>query len=133
VEIGNPQQFQNQFIEWSSLGLLRILTHLGMIPSVCEPPQHLPSTYVCSRGFWLYTEAGGVLEVYPCVNSIVRKGDLIARIKTIFGNVVAQVRSPCSGIVIGRSSNPGRGGWMCVCVCACVCVSRRVAASGAYP
>lgn len=30
----------------------------------------------------------------------------MARIKNIFGNVVDEYVAPCSGIVIGRSSNP---------------------------
>ncbi|KAG2231303.1 hypothetical protein INT48_006414 [Thamnidium elegans] len=61
-----------------------------------------PSTILCSKGFW----TGGVLEVYPGVNTIIKKGDIIARIKNIFGNVVDEYYAPCSGIVIGRSSNP---------------------------
>ncbi len=48
----------------------------------------------------------GVLEVYPSVNTIIKKGQLIARIKSIFGNVIDEIYSPNSGITIGRSSNP---------------------------
>lgn len=33
------------------------------------------------------------------MNTIIRKGDLIARIKNIFGNVVDEYYAPCSGIV----------------------------------
>lgn len=47
----------------------------------------------------IYTKTGGVLEVYPGVNTIIKKGDLIARIKNIFGNVVDEYYAPCSGIV----------------------------------
>lgn len=104
-----------------------------------------PSTILCSKGFWviiqhtifflsnnllffkIYTKTGGVLEVYPGVNTIIKKGDIIARIKNIFGNVVDEYYAPCSGVVstqdmieagecyiftlnfsqvIGRSSNP---------------------------
>lgn len=58
-----------------------------------------PSTILCSKGFWIYTKTGGVLEVYPGVNTIIKKGDIIARIKNIFGNVVDEYYAPCSGIV----------------------------------
>ncbi|KAI9031913.1 hypothetical protein CLU79DRAFT_730653 [Phycomyces nitens] len=111
VEIGNPQLFQNQYIEWSFMGVMRILDNLEMFALsntraqpivVCSPP----STILCSKGFWIYTTTGGVLEVYPAVNTIIRKGNLIARIKNIFGNVVDEYFAPCGGIVIGRSSNP---------------------------
>ncbi|KAJ3123285.1 hypothetical protein HK100_011657 [Physocladia obscura] len=65
-----------------------------------------PNTIICSRGFWIYTKTGGVLEVYPAVNTIIKKGALIARIKNIFGNIVDEIFSPSSGVTIGRSSNP---------------------------
>ncbi|KAI9003697.1 hypothetical protein BC832DRAFT_87777 [Gaertneriomyces semiglobifer] len=108
VEIGNPQLFQNQFVQWSYMGVMRILAWLNMFPmdpenAVQSPP---PSTIVCSKGFWIYTKTGGVLEVYPNVNSVVRKGQLIARIKNIFGNIVDEIYAPSTGVTIGRSSNP---------------------------
>ncbi|KAI8824697.1 hypothetical protein BJ741DRAFT_61547 [Chytriomyces cf. hyalinus JEL632] len=163
VEIGNPQLFQNQYVHWSYMGVMRILTYLGMFPPLeAEPPisndddvwmdpeilatrvanasmgkellldhffQNLtplyavflveknggdkpilyhqpPNTIICSKGFWIYTKTGGVLEVYPAVNTVIRKGDLIARIKNIFGNIVDEIFSPSSGVTIGRSSNP---------------------------
>ncbi|CDS06151.1 hypothetical protein LRAMOSA08679 [Lichtheimia ramosa] len=111
VEIGNPQLFQNQYIQWSYMGVMRILDHLDMFPMDNAKPKDErssgpPNTVLCSKGFWIYTKTGGVLEVYPGVNTIIRKGDLMARIKNIFGNVVDEYVAPCSGIVIGRSSNP---------------------------
>jgi len=110
VEIGNPQLFQNQYVQWSYVGVMRILDHLEMFKldnadnGELDPPP--PTTVLCSKGFWIYTRTGGVLEVYPGVNTTIKKGDLIARIKNIFGNVVDEYFAPCAGITIGRSSNP---------------------------
>ncbi|KAJ3361689.1 hypothetical protein HDU91_003798 [Kappamyces sp. JEL0680] len=108
VEIGNPQLFQNQFVQWSYKGVMRILAYLNMFKSNISDLSSAgsPLTILCSRGFWMYTQTGGVLEVYPLVNSIVKKGDLIARIKNIFGNIVDEIFSTHSGVTIGRSSNP---------------------------
>ncbi|KAI8967165.1 hypothetical protein BDF20DRAFT_902111 [Mycotypha africana] len=111
VEIGNPQLFQSQYVQWSYMGVMRILDDLNMY-SLNEAAtndmviQGPPNTILCSKGFWIYTKTGGVLEVFPGVNTIIKKGDLIARIKNIFGNVIEEYYAPCSGIVIGRSSNP---------------------------
>jgi predicted deacylase len=126
VEIGNPQLIQSLYVQWSYMGVMRILAYLNMFtpsleyittensvitapasgPSTTAAPANLfypafgsPSTIICSRGFWIYTKTGGVLEVYPSVNSIVKAGDLIARIKSIFGNIVDEVFSPESGVV----------------------------------
>ncbi|KAJ3383263.1 hypothetical protein HDU84_003742 [Entophlyctis sp. JEL0112] len=141
VEIGNPQLFQNQYVQWSYMGVMRIMTYFGMFPSIdsVDPPlpssndtwmdpenltrhmstlniddpasgtsaaQRPPNTIICSRGYWIYTRTGGVLEVYPAVNTIIKKGALIARIKNIFGNIVDEIFSPGHGVTIGRSSNP---------------------------
>ncbi|OZJ04772.1 hypothetical protein BZG36_01865 [Bifiguratus adelaidae] len=109
VEIGNPQQFQTQYVQWSYMGVMRILNHLQMFTvdlscmDLVQPP---PSTVLCSKGFWIYTNTGGVLEVYPNVNTLIKKGNLIARIKNIFGNIVDEYYAPCNGVIIGRSSNP---------------------------
>lgn len=80
---------------------MRILEHLEMyaLDDPCSNDLGPPSTILCSKGFWIYTKTGGVLEVYPGVNTIIKKGDLIARIKNIFGNVVDEYYAPCSGIV----------------------------------
>ncbi|KAJ3223281.1 hypothetical protein HK099_001322 [Clydaea vesicula] len=129
VEIGNPQLFQNQYVQWSYMGVMSILSYLGMFssasptwpPEVTEelmkiasagegktdpflstksfPAMPAPSTIICSKGFWIYTKTGGVLEVYPGVNTVIRKGAMIARIKNIFGNIVETIFSPASGIV----------------------------------
>ncbi|GAA5797903.1 hypothetical protein HPULCUR_003299 [Helicostylum pulchrum] len=118
VEIGNPQTFQDHYVQWSFMGVMRILDHFGMYPissvnaneisghNAIENPSGPLNTVLCSRGFWLYTKTGGLLEVYPDVNKFVRKGEIIARIKNMFGNVVEEYFSPCTGVIIGRSSNP---------------------------
>ncbi|KAI8909845.1 hypothetical protein BC831DRAFT_517794 [Entophlyctis helioformis] len=86
---------------------MRILAYLNMFTAEEEEPTTpQPNTILCSKGFWIYTNTGGVLEVYPAVNSIIRKGDLIARIKNIFGNIVDEIYAPSHGVTIGRSSNP---------------------------
>ncbi|CEI98949.1 hypothetical protein RMCBS344292_13044 [Rhizopus microsporus] len=101
VEIGNPQSFQTQFVQWAYIGTMRILDHLEMytLASQHSKMEGPSSTILCSKGFWIYTKMGGILEVYPNVNTIIRKNDLIARIKNIFGNVVEEYYAPCSGIV----------------------------------
>lgn len=88
-----PSQIKSVLAPHDSNGIL-------LIDSQPFPP------VVCSKGFWTYTQTGGVLEVYVTVNSFVQKGMLVARIKDIFGNVQDESFAPCDGMVIGRSSNP---------------------------
>jgi predicted deacylase len=108
VEIGNPSIFQSQYVEWSYIGVMRVLTYLNMFREITIDlsPSPAPLTVLCSKGYWIYTKTGGLLEVYPKVNSIIKKGALIARIKNIFGNIVDEVYCPENGVNIGKSSNP---------------------------
>jgi len=108
VEIGNPQLLQNQFIQWTSAGILNVLDHFNMYSRTLEEKEDdaPTSAVVCKHGYWTYTTNGGILEVYPGVNTLIKKGDLVARMRNIFGNFVEEYFSEEDGIVIGRSSNP---------------------------
>jgi predicted deacylase len=78
VEIGNPQLFQSRYVLWSYSGVMRILSYLSMFTPESELSKP-PNMILCSKGFWIYTTTGGVLEVYPNVNTFIKRGDLIAR------------------------------------------------------
>ena len=66
----------------------------------------MKNTILCSSSYWLYTDEGGILEVFPKIKSMVRKGDRIATVKTIFGKVIREYFAPEDGIVIGKSVSP---------------------------
>jgi predicted deacylase len=57
----------------------------------------------------MYTDHGGLLEVYPDMAGRVLAGDVVARLHNIFGDVVEEHRAPHDGIVIGKSVNPVGG------------------------
>lgn len=104
VEVGNPNAFQSALIQDGTVGVLNVLSRLGMIE---EDEEESPGEPVmCMRSYWLYTEAGGVLEVYPELAARVRTGELVARVRDIFGDLIAEYRAPEDGIVIGRSTHP---------------------------
>lgn len=104
VEIGNPQVFQQEFIKSSLTGLRQVLAEVGMI-NIRRVKEGAPPV-ICASSKWIYTDVGGLLEVFPKVTERVAKGDLIARVRTIFGEICREFRAPEDGIVIGRSVNP---------------------------
>jgi predicted deacylase len=104
VEVGNPQRFQRGLIKSSLSGIHNVLGHLKMLPLNEDVLTEEP--VICRRSFWLYTDCGGLLEVYPSVASYVRKNELIARVTNVFGDVIREYRSPEDGIVIGKNTNP---------------------------
>jgi predicted deacylase len=105
VEIGNPNRFQESLIEQGEVGVRNVITRLGMLPDVkLVTTGHSPA--VCIRSYWMYTEVGGVLEVFPDLADRVVKGEKVASVADIFGDTQAEYFAPENGIVIGRSTHP---------------------------
>lgn len=104
VEYGNPQVYQKDMIERGIKGILSLVDWLGMqsfkIENVATEP------VLCKKSYWIYTDAGGLLEVYAELNQIVEKGELIATLKNPFGDVLKQYLAPERGVIIGKSANP---------------------------
>lgn len=107
LEIGNPQRFQKDYIKNSLVGVRAVLGDLGLTPK--RKLALGASPVICDRSFWMYTDHGGLLDVYPSVTDLVFAGDIVARLHNIFGDVVAEYAAPVDGIVIGKSVNPVGG------------------------
>lgn len=102
VEI-NPTVLE-LLIEQGEIGVRNVIARLGMLPATEEVTGHDP--VVCVRSYWMYTEVGGVLEVFPDLADRVKKGEKVARVADIFGDTQAEYFAPEDGIVIGRSTHP---------------------------
>jgi len=104
VEVGNPNAFQATMIADGTAGVLNVLARLGMTDDKEEQSAQEP--IMCMRSYWMYTDVGGVLEVLPQLAARVRTGELVARVRDIFGELIAEYRAPEDGVVIGRSTHP---------------------------
>lgn len=105
VEVGDPQRFQRGLIRSSRIGIQAVLAHLGMYD---PDPSGLmrEETIECARSFWMYTDSGGVLRVLVDVAQRVEKGQLVATISDLFGDLVREYYAADDGVVVGKSSNP---------------------------
>ena len=105
VEIGNPHQFQPEYIRRSLVGIRAVLGEFGLVSrrkklaAGAEP-------VICQSSSWLYTQEGGLLEVYPSVTDTVAAGDVIATVRDIFGDVLQEYQAPHDGVIIGKSVEP---------------------------
>ena len=104
VEIGDPQVFQPNLIRGSLVGLRSVLADMGMIAK--RPVREGPRPIICERSYWIYTDHGGLLEVFPSVAERVQAGQPIAQLKDLFGQVTREYLAPQDGVVIGKSVNP---------------------------
>ncbi len=104
VEAGDPNRFQRGMIKTAVTGAMNVMSDLNMIEDPIEEPVE-PAVY-CSTSYWLYTNAGGILEIAPQITDLVKKGQRIAIVRNIFGDIIREYHAPEDGIVIGRSVNP---------------------------
>ena len=103
VEYANPQVYQPEVIQRGKLGVENIMSWLEMIPAEIVS---VPKAILCKKSFWLFVDQGGYLELKVDLKEMVVKDQLIAVLKTPFGDVIQEYFAPEPGIVIGRSSNP---------------------------
>lgn len=104
VEIGDPLRFQRERIRTSVQGSFNVLEHLDMVPE--RGPSLAVDPIVCGRSYWIYTDRGGLLDVFPEVCERVKAGQLIARVSDMYGDTVCEYEAPEDGIVVGKSVNP---------------------------
>lgn len=104
LELKDPHLFQYDVIEDSLVGVKNLLYDLKMLEGSILCP--VKNTILCKKSYWIYTDEGGILSVYPNLTQYVKKGDIIAEVKNIFGKVTKTYRCPEDGVVIGKSVNP---------------------------
>jgi uncharacterized protein len=105
AELRDPYKYQKKIIKDATQGIQNILEHFQMQP--VRKKGELPvGSIVCSDSYWIYTTQGGLLTVIPSLLTMVKKGELIAHIRNVFGDVIEEYTAPEDGIVIGKSISP---------------------------
>lgn len=104
LEVGNPNIFQKGMIKSGVLGIHNTLCYLKMIEEEIEQPE--VSAVLCDRSKWIYTDTGGLLTVHVQLREHVKKGEKLATIRDIFGEIVKEYFAPEDGIVVGKSISP---------------------------
>ncbi len=105
VECRDPLRFQGGVIEHALDGIQNVMVDEGMVPegAVSCP---ITDTVLCSSSAWTYTDEGGFLWVFPTSGKRVKKGDKVAEVRTVFGEVTRTYHAPDDAIVVGKSHNP---------------------------
>lgn len=104
LEVGNPSTFQKKLIRSGIDGVHNVLCDLGMVQD--EIITTAKDTVLCDKSIWVYTDVGGLLSIPVELRQMLKKGDLIATIRDIFGNKIKEYFAPQDGIVIGKSVSP---------------------------
>jgi len=104
LELRDPHVFQLDVIEGALQGINNVIYHLNMLKG--DIIVNSAPIVLCQRSYWMHTDEGGILQVIPQVCEEVKKGQLIAEVRGIFGKLVREYHAPEDGIVIGKSVDP---------------------------
>ncbi len=104
LEVGNPNTFQKGLIRDGLTGIHNVLDYLELIKGEVEESEE--ETVICKSSFWIYADTGGIMTVHPKVTDIIKKGEVIATMRSVFGDLIKEYIAPQDGIVIGKSVNP---------------------------
>lgn len=104
LEVGNPNTFQKKLIKSGVEGVHNVLAYLKMTEDEIEEPDK--EAVLCKQSYWIYTEKGGLLTVHANLLQRLTKGELIATLRDVFGNIIEEYFAPQDGIVIGKSVSP---------------------------
>jgi predicted deacylase len=104
LEVGNPNTFQKGMIKDGLSGIYNLLDYLNMLKFDIEEPEE--NTVLCKNSYWIYSDTGGIMTVHPSVTDLVKKGEVVATLRNIFGDLVKEYSAPEDGIVIGKSVSP---------------------------
>ncbi|MDA8793663.1 succinylglutamate desuccinylase/aspartoacylase family protein [Bacteriovoracaceae bacterium] len=104
IEIGNPSAFQHSLIDETLEGIINTMVHYEMIKG--EVKDMVTAATVCDRSYWIYSKKGGIVDVLPSLADKVKKGELIAHVYDVFGQIQEEVFADKNGVVIGKNINP---------------------------
>lgn len=104
LELRDPHVFQFDVIEDALTGIRNVAIDLHMMEG--EIKVTTPKTIFCESSYWIYTDEGGILHVLPQVCDRITRGQPIAEVRTIFGQVSRTYHAPENGIIIGKSVDP---------------------------
>lgn len=104
VELRDPSRFQRDTIADGLQGVRNVMYDLQIVEGEALCP--MVETIQCDGSYWMYTDTGGLLTVFPKVAEAVKKGQPIAEVRTIFGERIAEYVAPEDGVVVGRSVDP---------------------------
>ncbi len=102
-EGGEAYRFDEHSIAVGTDGVLRVLHNLGMIDEII-PPAAPPRIARSSR--WVRASSSGIVDCRLSLGDEVEKGQPVAVLRDPFGTQLGVLKSPRTGMLIGRLDHP---------------------------
>ncbi|MDQ2068555.1 succinylglutamate desuccinylase/aspartoacylase family protein [Natronospira bacteriovora] len=104
-EAGEALRFDEVCIRAGERGVINVMRKLGMLPaSRSRKPRKEP--VMARSSLWVRAPASGIVRMNVALGAHVKKDQYLGRIADPFGESETAIRSPASGVIIGRSELP---------------------------
>lgn len=87
-------------------GVLRVLSHLGMLPDKTRVPKAETNTVVVEKSRWIRAQRSGLLHVKTTCSKLVEKGELLALITDPYGKMRVRITAPETGYILNVNQSP---------------------------
>jgi uncharacterized protein len=104
-EGGEALRFDEVAIRAGTVGILRVMKHLGMLPATEQVRNRVAPAYSHASS-WIRAPEGGILRSGRNVGDHVAKGETVAEVSDPLGDNSAAIVSEEDGIIIGRTNLP---------------------------
>ncbi|HEY5057502.1 MAG TPA: succinylglutamate desuccinylase/aspartoacylase family protein [Gaiellaceae bacterium] len=104
AEAGGCGQLEDGAVRMLAAGVRNVLRYLEMLPGEPAPPH--PQLRSVGSFVWLYAKTGGWWDAAAPAGIEVREGDVLGRVRNLWGDELEEVRAPAAGVVLFVTSSP---------------------------
>jgi len=104
-EAGEALRLDEVSIRAGLIGIIKVMRAIGMLPP-SRSRKTPKDPFVARSSSWVRAPESGLLRPLVHLGALVERDDLLATIADPFTSEEVQVRSPCKGIIIGRTHIP---------------------------
>ena len=103
LEAGEVWKIEPAVVEIGVRGVLNVLRTVGMLGGEPSTP---PFQLIVTKTTWVRAPMGGILDFHARPGDVVRQGDCLATMSSIFGQAQSSLAAPVNGIVLGMTTMP---------------------------
>lgn len=105
-EGGKSLDNNKQIVSYAVRGTVRLLNYLEMLDSKFKVTVPLKNTVIINKTKWIRAQKSGLFHLKIKINSLVKKGDLLATITDPYGKMRFKVLAPNNGYIINVNESP---------------------------
>jgi uncharacterized protein len=117
IELGGGGTLHEHFVRTGVTGAMNILRGLGMLPGGPPNVESEPPQYVSYETIWPRPAHGGFWEQDVELGDVVEEGQVIGRVRNLFGETVEELRAPFRSVItdVRHTATIQTGEWNVKC------------------